>query len=178
MSEKIKIVFNKQETKQEPQATKPEPQPKPAITVAKKKKGFKSHIKKYFAQPLAELINNDGVNDGVLIANPDALLVIQNIIDAILNKEKISIVQIIEAAAFEEPMPESEPEEEPIEKTCKTRRIAQDIEDEQDEDDGEDEDEQQEDYEEEDYEDFEEAIECDSYMSRDYIHDDEENMDD
>ena len=60
------------------------------------------HIRDYFLEPLKDLINNDGVSNGFLIANVDALLIMKKILKSILKKKKISIVEILEKAAFED----------------------------------------------------------------------------
>jgi hypothetical protein len=181
MSEKIslkKIILNKKpevETKQVEQtkqdiAAKIEIKPKTA-----KKKGLKSHIKKYFTEPLAQLIQDDGVSDGVLIANPEALGVIENILIAILEKRKTSIIEILEAAAFGE-VEEYEQVEEVEEDTQDAEEcVIEDVEEEEEEESVQ---EEAEDDEEENFDyDLQEAREFDSYMSSDYLHDDEENMD-
>ena len=44
---------------------------------------LEAHIRDYFLEPLKELISNDGVSNGYLIANVDALGVMKQILKAI-----------------------------------------------------------------------------------------------
>jgi hypothetical protein len=193
MSEKIaikqKIVLKKKEESPqllpiiETQKTENIPLPKPSETP--KKKGLKSHIKKYFCKPLSELIENDGVNDGVLIANPEALRVLEDILNSIVERKKITIVEILESFAFEDVEDEQEEEdEETIEEEQEEdeeenveEEVAEESEDEiVSEDSEEDQEEDEEVVEEEDeydYEDLQEAMECDSYMG----YEEDESMD-
>ena len=179
MSEKIvikqKIVFKNKEERTLPlpviEAQKPE-NIKPNKPSETKKKGLKSHIKKYFCKPLSQLIENDGVNDGELIANPDALRVLDAILNSILERKKITIIEILESFAFEDV--EDENQEESIEDEQDEEDLQdeeeQSIEEDQDEvavelEEEEEEEEQEEEEEDQfDYEDLQEARECDSYV--------------
>jgi hypothetical protein len=196
MSEKIvikqKIVLKKKEENPQPapvietQITEKVTLTKPSKSI--KKKGLKSHIKKYFCKPLCELIENDGVNDGVLIANPEALRVLEEILNSIVERKKITIVEILESFAFEDVEDEQDEqeeetiEEEQEEENIEEEEVAEESEDEivsedsenEDEDDDDEEDEEAVEEEDEyDYEDLQEARECDSYMG----YEEDESMD-
>jgi len=191
MSEKIvikqKIVLKKKEETPQPlpiietQKTENTLLPKPSKI--SKKKGLKSHIKKYFCEPLNELIENDGVNDGVLIANPEALRVLEDILNSIVERKKTTIVEILESFAFEgvedeqdeeyeETIEEDEEdEEENVEEAAEESEdeiVAENSDEEQEEDE-----EVVEEEDEYDYEDLQEAMECDSYMG----YEEDESMD-
>lgn len=140
-----------------------------------KTSSLEDHIKKYFIKPLNKLIKNDGVNNGVLIASVDALEVIAEMIDSIIEKRDVSIIDILESAAFAgqeeevEEVVEASFQEEAVEE----QELDDELEEEEDNDDDEDEeeDEEEEDYEE--YDDLEEARECDSYAG----YEEDESMD-
>lgn len=139
------------------------------------------HIRDYFLEPLKDLINNDGVSNGFLIANVDALLIMKKILKSILKKKKISIVEILEKAAFENSEEteaiendshEENSYEESEEEAEEQNEKQEDDQDEDEEDEEEDEEDEEEDEEEFDEYDLEEARECDSYC-----YDEDESMD-
>lgn len=145
---------------------------------------LESHIRDYFLNPLKELIANDGVSNGYLIANVDALGVMKQILKAILKRKKISITEILEKAAFEEEDTDAPSTEEcvssetlPEEIACENSHDASVVDEDEEEDDdeeNEEEDDDEEDDEEDDFDeyDLEEARECDSYA-----YDEDESMD-
>lgn len=128
---------------------------------------LESHIKKYFLSPLNELIENEGVSNGYLIASVDALKIMKKILKSILKQKNVSIIDILEKAAFDcEESQESYPEEENVleESSSEVEEDSQeDDEDQDDEEDEEDEDQEDEDDEYEEEYDIEEARECDAY---------------
>lgn len=152
----------------------------------KKKNGLKSHIKKYFTKPLAELIENHGMHNGALVADPDALIVIEEILNSILEKRKATIAEILEGFAragcdqeqeadveadIDEDEDVDEDADEDADEIKSSRRTKSKI---IDIDADEDEEEPEDDIDEDDYDDYnlEEERECDSYR-----YDEDESMD-
>lgn len=131
------------------------------------KTSLRSHIKQYFSDPLQKLIDSNGENEnGIQIANVDALMVVSEILSSILDKKEISIVEIFESHALSDCENDSEIEDVvEDEDEVLVDIFEENIEEEEEEEDSEDDEDEDEEYEEEDYEeDLEEARECDSYM--------------
>lgn len=123
------------------------------------------YLQSFFIDPLNELIQNDGVHEGFLIAQTEALQIMQTMFDSLLIKDGLSVVDILKEAAFAGSDCEQEQELVEEDKYDEEDEEDEDYEDyeEQEEDDDEVEDDEISD--EYDYEyDIEEARECEDYM--------------
>jgi hypothetical protein len=128
-----------------------------------------AYLRDYFINPLKKLIRDEGVYNGVLIAQIEALEIMQRMFDSLLIRDKTTIVDILNEAAFAGSEECLEIEEE----------ISEEIDDddeEENDDDDEDENEGEIKDEEEDYDyeyDVEEAKEFDCYAE----YEEDESMD-
>jgi hypothetical protein len=154
-----------------------ENQPKPKLS---------EHIRNNFICPLEKLIKNDGVSNNTLIASVDALYIMREILNSIINKDETNIIEILEKAAYEDlDHDQSEPT------NCADNPVIEeeisDIDDDDeygddddeygddDDDDKEEEEEEEDEEKDEEYDYYEDTV-IDSYIQEDKLSDDEENM--